>query len=163
MNGISDENLPFLSLVSQVELRKNSSELDWTMDQFAPGTHLLVDYWGITQNQDSNKLQNVSAIEAAFKKAVTACGATLLNIQLHSFGEDAGVTGVAILAESHMSIHTWPEIDYVAVDIFMCGSSNPYLALESLNNFFEAQQVKVTECKRGVPENREFKKPGISF
>jgi S-adenosylmethionine decarboxylase len=67
------------------------------------------------------------------------------------------------LAESHMSIHTWPEIDYVAVDIFMCGSSNPYLALETLNNFFQAQQVDVTECKRGIPVERESKKSGTVF
>src|SRR4051812_40435757 len=121
------------------------------MDQFAPGTHLLVDYWGITQNQEGNKLQDVAAIEEAFKQAVNACGATLINIQLHSFGTGMGVTGVAILAESHMSIHTWPEIDYVAVDVFMCGSSNPHLALASLNNFFAAQRVNVTECRRGIP------------
>ncbi len=133
------------------------------MEQFAPGTHLLVDYWKIAQDQRIDKLRDVAAIEQAFKKAVSACGATLLNIQLHSFGEGAGVTGVAILAESHMSIHTWPEIDYVAVDIFMCGSSNPYLALETLNNFFQAQQVDVTECKRGVPVERESRKSGTVF
>lgn len=122
------------------------------MDQFAPGTHLLVDYWGISQNRTvSNKLQDISAIEQVFKEAVAACGATLLNIQLHSFGEGAGVTGVAILAESHMSIHTWPELDYVAVDIFMCGASNPHLALASLNDFFAPQRMNVTECKRGIP------------
>ncbi|MET0355265.1 MAG: adenosylmethionine decarboxylase [Cellvibrio sp.] len=126
------------------------------MEQFAPGTHLLVDYWGISQNQDSDKLQNIAAIEQAFKNAVAACGATLLNIQLHGFGEGAGVTGVAILAESHMSIHTWPEIDYVAVDIFMCGASNPRLALASLNDFFAAKRVVVTECQRGIhPEQNQ--------
>ena len=114
------------------------------MDQFAPGLHLLVDYWGTKQ-------QDAGSIESAFRQAVSACGATLLNIQLHSFGDGAGVTGVAILAESHMSIHTWPEIDYVAIDIFMCGTCNPYLALESLNDFFKPQKIKVTEQKRGIP------------
>lgn len=128
------------------------------MDQFAPGTHLLVDYWGVSHNQDgSSKLQDISAIDQAFKQAVIACGATLLHIQLHGFGEGAGVTGVAILAESHMSIHTWPEIDYVAIDIFMCGASNPHLALVSLNNFFAPQRVNVTECKRGIPVKELFK------
>lgn len=121
------------------------------MEQFAPGIHLLVDYWGVSHHRDGvSRHQDIVAIEQAFEQAVAACGATLLNIQLHSFGECAGITGVAILAESHMSIHTWPEIDYVAIDIFMCGVSNPYLALASLNEFFVPQRINVTECKRGV-------------
>jgi len=114
------------------------------MEKFAPGIHLLVDYWGVSPHQ------NTASIEQAFRNAVSACGATLLNIQLHGFGEGAGITGVAILAESHMSIHTWPEIDYVAIDIFMCGDSNPYLALASLNEFFKPRHTQVTECKRGL-------------
>jgi S-adenosylmethionine decarboxylase len=122
------------------------------MEQFAPGIHLLVDYWGVSHHRDGvSRHQDIAAIEQAFQQAVVACGATLLNIQLHGFGEGAGITGVAILAESHMSIHTWPEIDYVAIDIFMCGVSNPYLALASLNEFFMPQHINVTECKRGVP------------
>lgn len=114
------------------------------MEKFTPGVHLLIDYWGITQPQ------NIAAIESAFKSAVSACGATLLNMQFHSFGENAGVTGVAMLAESHMSIHTWPEIDYMALDIFMCGDSNPHLALAVLNDAFKPQKIKVTECRRGA-------------
>ncbi len=125
------------------------------MEQFAPGIHLLVDYWGVSHHRDGvSRHQDITAIEQAFRQAVAACGATLLNIQLHGFGEGAGITGVAILAESHMSIHTWPEIDYVAIDIFMCGVSNPYLALASLNEFFAPQRISVTECKRGVPAQK---------
>jgi S-adenosylmethionine decarboxylase len=111
----------------------------------APGIHLLIDYWG------AQFLQDAIAIEAAFKRAIKACGATLVNIQLHSFGEGSGITGVAILAESHMSIHTWPEIDYLAMDIFVCGNCDPYLALAVLNDFFKPQHIKVTEHKRGTP------------
>ncbi|HWV14654.1 MAG TPA: adenosylmethionine decarboxylase [Cellvibrio sp.] len=116
------------------------------MNQFSPGVHLLVDYWGVAAAQD------LIAIEQAFRQAVASCGATLLNIQLHAFGEGSGVTGVAILAESHMSIHTWPEIDYMAIDIFMCGSCNPHLALESLNAFFKPERTKITECRRGLAD-----------
>lgn len=116
------------------------------MEAYAPGTHLLVDYWGVSACQD------LPAIECAFRDAVAACGATLLNIQLHAFGEGAGVTGVAMLAESHMSIHTWPELDYMALDIFMCGNSNPHLALEKLNEVFQPKRMNVTECKRGQVE-----------
>jgi S-adenosylmethionine decarboxylase len=116
------------------------------MEAFAPGTHLLVDYWGARECQD------LSGIEHAFREAVAACGATLLNIQLHAFGEGGGITGVAMLAESHMSIHTWPELDYMAIDIFMCGGSNPHRALEKLQQLFQPQRVKIVECKRGQLE-----------
>jgi S-adenosylmethionine decarboxylase len=64
--------------------------------------------------------------------ASTAVGATLLNIFLHEFPSSGGITGVALLAESHMSIHTWPEKGYAAVDIFMCGRADPKLALKVL-------------------------------
>ena len=117
------------------------------MDKFSPGTHLLVDYWGVCPHLSA------ADIEHAFREAVLACGATLLNIQMHGFGEGAGITGVAILAESHMSIHTWPELDYVAVDIFMCGNSNPHLALASLNKIFKPRHLTVTECKRGLDKS----------
>jgi S-adenosylmethionine decarboxylase len=64
--------------------------------------------------------------------ASTAAGATLLNIFLHEFPSSGGITGVALLAESHMSIHTWPEKEYAAIDIFMCGRADPELALNVL-------------------------------
>jgi S-adenosylmethionine decarboxylase len=61
-----------------------------------------------------------------------AAGATLLKIYLHEFPSSGGITGVALLAESHMSIHTWPEKDYAAIDIFMCGHADPRRALDAL-------------------------------
>lgn len=110
---------------------------------FAPGTHLLIDFWG------AKHLDETAYIERALKQAALACGATVLAIHLHSFGENAGVTGVAMLAESHISIHTWPEIDYVALDVFMCGNSNPHLALPVLREFFQPKEVAVTAAARG--------------
>ena len=110
---------------------------------FAPGIHLLIDYWG------AQHLQDINAIETALQHSITACGATLLHIHLHSFGKGAGITGVAVLAESHISIHTWPEIDYLALDIFMCGATDPYVALATLDDFFKPERKKVTEHKRG--------------
>lgn len=114
------------------------------MEMFAPGTHLLIDFWGAHHAQD------LHAIEAAFRDAIIACDAHLLNIQLHSFGEGAGVTGVATLAESHMSIHTWPELDYMAIDVFMCGDANPHNALAVLKACFNPRDVIITEYKRGI-------------
>jgi S-adenosylmethionine decarboxylase len=110
---------------------------------FAPGTHLLIDFWG------ASRLDDIDFIEHALSKAAIACGATVLAIHLHSFGENAGVTGVAMLAESHISLHSWPEIDYVALDVFMCGSSNPHLAIPVLRDFFKPGQVSITEAARG--------------
>ena len=60
--------------------------------------------------------------------------ATLLRSEFHDFGEGYGVTGVSLLAESHMSIHTWPEHKYAAVDIYMCGETDPYQALSALKD-----------------------------
>jgi S-adenosylmethionine decarboxylase len=82
------------------------------------GTHLLADLFGCTG------LDDIDQVEVALRAAVTAAGATLLEIRLHSFGAGQGVTGVALLAESHISIHTWPERTYAAIDIFLCGESN---------------------------------------
>jgi S-adenosylmethionine decarboxylase len=108
------------------------------------GKHLLIDFWGATHLQDE------TIIEQALYDAALACGATVLNIMLHSFGEEAGITGVAILAESHISIHTWPEIKYVALDVFMCGMCNPHHALPALRLAFTPIKEHITEQVRGI-------------
>ncbi len=109
----------------------------------APGLHLLIDFWG------AKHLQDEAYIRQALKKAAEACGATVLKIILHSFGEGAGITGVAVLAESHISIHTWPEINYIALDVFVCGSCDPHKAVPVLQKFFEPKKIKVMEYFRG--------------
>jgi S-adenosylmethionine decarboxylase len=83
------------------------------------------------------------------RQATNICGATVLEIKLHSFGENAGITGVAILAESHISIHTWPETGYVAIDVFMCGSCDPNRAVPIFEAAFEAKKLKVISQQRG--------------
>lgn len=108
-----------------------------------PGLHLLIDFWGARHAKDAG------AIEAAMRDAARACGATVLNVMLHSFGEDSGVTGVAMLAESHISIHTWPELDYVALDVFVCGACDPYLALDTLREHFAPVREEVSARRRG--------------
>ena len=108
------------------------------------GTHLLVDLWG------AQNLTDAGVIEAILCEAVTATGATLLRIDLHTFHSSGGVTGIAILAESHMSIHTWPETGYVAIDIFVCGSCDAYKAIPVLERGFDPQSLQLSEHKRGL-------------
>ncbi|TAJ82760.1 MAG: adenosylmethionine decarboxylase [Reyranella sp.] len=108
------------------------------------GTHLIVDLW-----QASN-LDDIDAVDAALRKAADAAGATLLNIDLHSFTPNGGITGVAVLAESHISIHTWPEHAYAAVDVFMCGDAQPHKAVEMLKRAFLPGMLTISEHRRGV-------------
>ena len=109
----------------------------------APGLHLLIDFW------EAKHLKDQAYIKNALKKAADACGATVLKTILHSFGEEAGITGIAVLAESHISIHTWPEIKYIALDVFVCGGCDPHKAVPVLRDFFEPKKIKVTEYCRG--------------
>ncbi len=82
-------------------------------------------------------------------EAAALCGATLLDIKLHAFGENQGVTGVALLAESHISIHTWPENQFAAIDVFMCGDCRPTRAVEVFKRAFKPQRVNVSDHSRG--------------
>jgi S-adenosylmethionine decarboxylase len=84
------------------------------------------------------------------RDATTAAGATLLHVHLHHFGPGAGLSGVAVLAESHISIHTWPERGYAAIDVFMCGACDPYKAVPVMKRAFEPATVQLSEQKRGV-------------
>ena len=89
-------------------------------------------------------------IELALRRAVQAAGATLLHLHLHEFGSGGGVSGVAVLAESHISIHTWPERSYAAIDAFMCGSAEPHKVVPILRHAFKARRVAISEQMRGV-------------
>ncbi|MFO7856053.1 MAG: adenosylmethionine decarboxylase [Paracoccaceae bacterium] len=106
------------------------------------GTHLIIEV------VDGTGLDDQARIETAFRDCVEECGATLLHIHTHKFSPQ-GVSGVAVLAESHISVHTWPEIGYGAFDVFMCGDAEPWKAVEVLRRAFEAGEVRVRELLRG--------------
>ena len=108
------------------------------------GTHLLVDLWG------ARELTDPARIDAALREAAEAAKATILHSHFHHFGPDGGVSGVLVLAESHISIHTWPERDFAAIDIFMCGSCNPYKSLPVLKAAFRPKHVLLSEQRRGL-------------
>lgn len=111
--------------------------------QFA-GTHLILDLW------NADNLDNIGGIERVLREAASAAGATLLHIHLHRFSPNGGVSGVAVLAESHISIHTWPERLYAAIDIFMCGDAQPHRAVSVIRKAFAPETVTLIEHRRGV-------------
>lgn len=108
------------------------------------GRHLIIDLWG------AENIDNLVVVENALRDAVDACGATLLHIHLHHFTPNGGISGVAVLAESHISIHTWPERKYAALDVFMCGNCQPSNSLAVLKNAFTPTSIYVNEQMRGA-------------
>ena len=106
------------------------------------GTHLIIEV------VDGHGLDDEARIQQAFRDCVTQCGATLLHIHTHKFSPQ-GVSGVAVLAESHISVHTWPEIGYGAFDVFMCGDADPWRAVDVLKAAFATPDVRVREILRG--------------
>lgn len=110
------------------------------------GTHLLIDMWG------ASGLDNEDLIREALLESIREAGATLLHIHLHRFQDNGGISGVAVLAESHISIHTWPERDFVALDVFMCGDSRPHRAIPVLKRYFRPTTVQLGEQRRGLTE-----------
>jgi S-adenosylmethionine decarboxylase len=116
------------------------------------GQHILADLYGIA----SELLNNPITTEQLLVASASAAGATILSSHFHTFGSDhgtePGVTGVVLLAESHISIHTWPEFGFAAVDIFMCGDAQPQRALDMLQAALAATDSRVKTVMRGTVE-----------
>ncbi len=88
-------------------------------------------------------------------QAAEAAGATVLKTAFQDFNPQ-GVSGVVVIAESHLTIHTWPEYGYAAVDIFTCGAKvDPWKAADFLNNHLEANEIQIRDFRRGIPEEKE--------
>ena len=81
------------------------------------GTHIILDLWNCSF---SNK---ITPLKKIIKEAANLSKANILHMHMHRFGKEQGISGVAVLAESHISVHTWPERNYIAFDIFMCGNT----------------------------------------
>ena len=107
------------------------------------GKHYIVDFWG------TQFLQDINVIENALTDASNIAGAVLLHIHLHQFSDGGGITGVALLAESHISVHTWPERNYAAFDVFMCGDARPDKAVALLEEVFQPDKTEINEILRG--------------
>jgi S-adenosylmethionine decarboxylase len=135
-----------LSSGSQTGVAEREDRKDYFIERNGTryaGTHLIVDLWG------AERLDDLAHVEATLRDAVTAAKATLLHIHLHHFTPNQGISGVAVLAESHISVHTWPENGYAALDIFMCGDAEPQATIAVLRDAFKPERLAVEEILRG--------------
>ena len=112
----------------------------------ALGRHILVEL----HDCDREALNNLDFVREVMLKAAIDCGAVILGESFHRFSPQ-GVSGVVVIAESHISIHTWPEYGYAAADVFTCGTSvNPEIAAQVLIEKLGSKNHTLTEIKRGV-------------
>ena len=112
----------------------------------ALGRHLLVEL----HDCDREALNDLDLIRETMLKAAVDCGAVVMGESFHRFSPQ-GVSGVVVIAESHISIHTWPEYGYAAADVFTCGTSvNPEIAAEVLIDRLGSKNHSLTEIRRGV-------------
>ena len=113
------------------------------------GTHLLLELRDCNQEL----LDDIDYIEDAMLGAANEAGATIVGQSFHKF-DPRGVTGIVAIAESHLSIHTWPEHGYAAVDIFTCGRTfKPQQAAQLIIDRLRCTQPSITEVKRGLISN----------
>ena len=121
----------------------------------AIGRHIILEMWGC-QN-----LESVETAEHALRDMVQALDVHLLDLKVYPFSP-VGVTGMAIVSESHLVIHTWPEYGYAAVDVFTCGAPrDPQDALAVLRQYFKPEHVTIMEINRGQLGLPEYKlEPG---
>ena len=110
------------------------------------GRHLLLEL----HDCSSEVLNNLETVKAALVEAAKRAEATIIDVVFHEFNP-FGISGVVVIAESHLSIHTWPEYRYAAVDIFSCGDTlKPAEAASYLVEQFQASRASCVEVKRGV-------------
>lgn len=110
------------------------------------GTHLLIDCW------NASKLDDIEYMKEVLQRCVSVSFATLLHLHCHQFSKSGGLSGVAVLAESHISVHTWPEKGFAAFDVFMCGTAQPSNVIDVLQKAFQPEELKVKTILRGRTE-----------
>ncbi len=108
------------------------------------GRHYLIDLIDC----DPEVIKRVAPTREIIMRAAKECGATILDDQFHQF-QPFGVSGVVLIAESHISIHTWPENGFSAVDIFTCGEMQPQVAIDIMRKDFRAKEATVKVVMRG--------------
>ena len=118
---------------------------------YALGRHLLLDL------KDCNEvvLNDLDFLKNCLNEAAIQCGATVVGESFYHFSP-CGVSGVVNIAESHISVHTWPEYRYAAVDVFTCGDSvKPEKAVRLIAERLEAKNQSLIELRRGIIESSQ--------
>ncbi|QDH16929.1 adenosylmethionine decarboxylase [Swingsia samuiensis] len=136
------------SEVHSVEDERKDYFIERDGERYA-GNHLLIDFW------DAQNLDDPQRIDETLRESALAAGATILHSHFHHFTPNGGVSGVIVLAESHISIHTWPERNFAAVDVFMCGVCDPNLSIPVMQRLFQAGRIEVDSMRRGRVQKRE--------
>lgn len=113
------------------------------------GRHVIFDVFG------SPFSANCKFVEQIMRNAVEAVGATVLHSHFHGFGEGCGFTGILVLSESHASVHTWPEVDLMTFDIYMCGICDPMQAMKNIIEKLQPKEHKITSLKRGIVRSHQ--------
>ncbi len=112
------------------------------------GRHILAEVYGCP----ADILNDVKKIEEVMVNAALDAGAEIREVVFHKFSPQ-GVSGVVVISESHLAIHTWPELGYAALDVFTCGDRvDPWDAVNYITRHFEAQNMTATEVDRGILE-----------
>ncbi len=115
------------------------------------GRHILAEFFDC----DSNVLNNLELIEKNMTQAAVECGAHIVQSCFHMFSPH-GVSGVVIISESHLAIHTWPELGYAAVDLFTCGENcDPKIAYDFLKKAFLSKSGSYSELRRGILSSQD--------
>lgn len=121
----------------------------------ALGTHLLVEL----RECNPSILRSLEKVRSIMVSAAKDAKATIVDVSFHEFNP-FGISGVVVIAESHLTIHTWPEYDYAAVDIFTCGDIiKPEVAASYLIREFESKSPSIVEMKRGILSHENLKLP----
>ncbi len=136
--------------MSKTMIQKTKRSIKWVIAKTKQnklkhaGIHVVADFWNGKNIEDAQSLRGILV------KAAKAANSTPLEISIHKFLPQ-GITGVVLLAESHIAIHSWPEYNYMAVDVFTCGDkSAPQKALDYLRQEFQPKKVKSKKINRGV-------------
>ncbi len=125
----------------------------------ALGRHVLAEFYGCPEDI----LCNLEQIKHHMVEAALEAGAEVRETVFHEFSPQ-GVSGVVVISESHLAIHTWPEYGYAAVDVFTCGQTvNPWASCEYLKEAFSAQNMSAREIKRGIFDTELEHKPAANY
>lgn len=133
-------------LQQQHQQEQKRTQLQLQHQHQPAGTHLLADMHGIC----ADKLKDAASLENLLRHSAQAAGAQILFSHFHTFGDGLGITGVVLLAESHITIHTWPEFNFAAADIFMCGTAQPQQALDVIQLALLPTSCEIQNIKRGI-------------